>query len=438
MTELDHADIRLRAADSFGPFHVVDQLGTGLLGPVLRARTQTNGLVAIKLFTCDITVERAHRLLDEFERLIHAPLNHPAIVKPVAAGLHGASPYLVCDYVNGEALQRSTLRHCEWPALQVLRLAVDLASALDFSAVVDIHHGALHSGDVLICRDAVRMTGLGIAEALQRAGVTPPNTRYSALRHANSGESRSADILALAGLVHELLFGCPLVAGNQRDRVLFRRVFDRVRSANQQDQFQTALEFAQALEHASDTGATNRPASIDRAEGQSAGSKRRSFLTRAALLALVSVFAAGIAGGYRVWNESGFEGVWPTVIKPLHRASSDETHETAIPPRPTFANPPRVEEAASATGPRGKPIPAAKASRAAPADESPSGLLYIDSQPRGATIFIDEKLMGTTPLAVVAPGEHAVRLERDGNPVWSSTVRVSAERLNRIIVDLDR
>src|SRR5579864_7460696 len=176
MTELDHADTRLQAADSFGPFHVVDHIGTGLLAPVLRARNQTNGLVAIKLFTCDITAERAHRLLDEFERLIHAPLNHPAIVKPIAAGLHGASPYLVCDYVNGAALQRATLRNCGWPALHVLRLAIDLASALDFSAVVDIHHGALHSGDVLICSDAVRMTGLGISEALQRAGVTPPNT----------------------------------------------------------------------------------------------------------------------------------------------------------------------------------------------------------------------------------------------------------------------
>jgi hypothetical protein len=78
------------------------------------------------------------------------------------------------------------------------------------------------------------------------------------------------------------------------------------------------------------------------------------------------------------------------------------------------------------------------ASRAPGADEALSGLLFVDSQPRGATIFLDERLIGTTPLAVIAPGDHVLRLERDGYPAWSAPLVVQSDHFNRVIVNLDR
>jgi hypothetical protein len=68
------------------------------------------------------------------------------------------------------------------------------------------------------------------------------------------------------------------------------------------------------------------------------------------------------------------------------------------------------------------------------------GSLYVDSRPGGARVFLDGKLIGTTPMEMpsVPAGEHAVRLERDGYRRWSSSVRVVATERNRVTASLER
>jgi hypothetical protein len=68
------------------------------------------------------------------------------------------------------------------------------------------------------------------------------------------------------------------------------------------------------------------------------------------------------------------------------------------------------------------------------------GMLTVESRPTGARVFLDGKLMGTTPLAVASlgAGEHAVRLERDGYRRWSSSVRIVANEQNRVTASLER
>jgi hypothetical protein len=69
-----------------------------------------------------------------------------------------------------------------------------------------------------------------------------------------------------------------------------------------------------------------------------------------------------------------------------------------------------------------------------------SGSLFVDSRPSGARVFVDGKLIGTTPLSMseVTAGEHAVRLEYDGYRRWSSSVRVVASERNRVTASLER
>ena len=68
-----------------------------------------------------------------------------------------------------------------------------------------------------------------------------------------------------------------------------------------------------------------------------------------------------------------------------------------------------------------------------------NGMLFVDSQPRGARLSIDGAFVGTTPLAVPAltPGFHDVRLQEVGFRDWSSPVRVDATRLNRVVITLE-
>jgi hypothetical protein len=66
--------------------------------------------------------------------------------------------------------------------------------------------------------------------------------------------------------------------------------------------------------------------------------------------------------------------------------------------------------------------------------------LTVDSRPTGARVFLDGRLVGTTPLTIAAvpAGEHAIRLERDGYRRWSSSVRVVAAEQNRVTASLER
>ncbi len=69
-----------------------------------------------------------------------------------------------------------------------------------------------------------------------------------------------------------------------------------------------------------------------------------------------------------------------------------------------------------------------------------TGGLSIDSRPNGAKVYIDGRLVGTTPLQshAVSAGEHAIRLERDGYRHWTSAVRIISNEQNRVTASLER
>jgi len=68
------------------------------------------------------------------------------------------------------------------------------------------------------------------------------------------------------------------------------------------------------------------------------------------------------------------------------------------------------------------------------------GALTVESRPDGARVFLDGRLVGTTPLSLpqISGGEHAVRLEREGYRPWSSSVRVAGGQRQRVAASLER
>jgi hypothetical protein len=68
-----------------------------------------------------------------------------------------------------------------------------------------------------------------------------------------------------------------------------------------------------------------------------------------------------------------------------------------------------------------------------------TGLLYVDSRPRGATVLIDGRKVGQTPLNMseVPVGEHVVRLEMAGKKIWTVTSQVTAGRMSRVTGSLE-
>jgi hypothetical protein len=72
--------------------------------------------------------------------------------------------------------------------------------------------------------------------------------------------------------------------------------------------------------------------------------------------------------------------------------------------------------------------------------ERDAGALVVESRPAGAKVFIDNKLMGTTPLSLagVRAGEHALRLESEGYRRWTKQVRIAAGERGRVTASLER
>jgi len=247
--------------DTLGRFRVLHQIGTGTLGPTCCAYDpQRDRVVAVKIFTLNLAPDRLRQLVAEFERLITADLGHPGIVAPVATGTVGTSPYLVCEFIEAESFDAAIRKYGPAPPEAARRVITELAGCLDFAAAVDIQHGALHPADILILPNETRLTGLGVARALERAGVPLPirNTYTAPERVRGFAWDRRADVYTLAALLHELMWGrriagpgteaaAALTDVPEANMAALRMAFTRALADRPEDRFGSALEFVEAV-----------------------------------------------------------------------------------------------------------------------------------------------------------------------------------------------
>jgi serine/threonine protein kinase len=253
---------------TFGSYRVMDEIGPGRFGPVLRAADVTRttvpavgeGDVAIKVFDQGLSAEQAEKLAQALTRLCDAPLDHPSIVAPIGAGLNGATAWLAEPYVDGIPLDKVMKRAGALPLADLLLPITQVAGALDFAAATGVYHGALHPREILFAGDRVLVTGLGVVQALSEANLDVPmnGATVSPQRATNAPVSHADDIFALAAITFEAVYGRSIdagvglgpqvepVAGVDRHRML-----DALQHALADDPAErprTALEFAKALQ----------------------------------------------------------------------------------------------------------------------------------------------------------------------------------------------
>ena len=77
---------------------------------------------------------------------------------------------------------------------------------------------------------------------------------------------------------------------------------------------------------------------------------------------------------------------------------------------------------------------------AAPKTSAESGSLVLDSRPTGATVFVDGRPVGTTPLTMpeVKAGDHTVRFELEEHRSWAGAIKVVGGTTNRVGGSLEK
>lgn len=133
-----------------GPYEILAPLGAGGMGEVWKARdTRLNRVVAIK------RLKAAHNARFEQEAHAIAALNHPNICVLFDVG----PDYLVMEYIAGEAL-RGPL-----PYEDALRVAIQIASALEAAHRRGILHRDLKPANILVTAAGAKLLDFGPREA---------------------------------------------------------------------------------------------------------------------------------------------------------------------------------------------------------------------------------------------------------------------------------
>jgi predicted ATPase/predicted Ser/Thr protein kinase len=193
-----------------------DLLGRGGMGTVYRATdTLTGDLVAVKALDPS-AVAPDPELLERFTREGEAlrQLNHPNIVRLVAAVEEQGQHYLVMEYVPGGSLRQVLEKEGRLPVTRAVEIALDLADALTRAHRLGILHRDLKPENVLLAADGTpRLADFGLARLaavprLTQSGMLMGTVDYVS-PEACQGEApdERSDIWSFGVLLYEMLTG---------------------------------------------------------------------------------------------------------------------------------------------------------------------------------------------------------------------------------------
>ena len=203
----------LSAGTRLGPYEILSPIGAGGMGEVYKARdTRLDRIVAIK-----ISNEKFSERFDREARAV-AALNHTHICT-----LHDVGPdYLVMEYIEGEPIV-SQEKPVPRPLPEALRLAIQIAGALEAAHTKGILHRDLKPSNILLTKSGVKLLDFGLAKISQPVAgladetITSPLTvtgqilgtlQYMSPEQLQGQEADArADIFSFGLVVYEMLTG---------------------------------------------------------------------------------------------------------------------------------------------------------------------------------------------------------------------------------------
>lgn len=265
---------------TIGRYEVLRVLGAGAMGSVVLAEDpRIKRKVAIKTVKMDSIRSEADRneFLARFQREaeVSGVLNHPGIVAIYDVGECDLGPFLAMEFVPGKPLDHFIKNQVPMALPQKLRIAAQVAEALDHAHSKGIIHRDVKPGNVMVSEEGhPKLMDFGIAKR-EDAGLTQTGTFLGTPSYASPEQIKEgtvdnrSDIFSFGVMVFELLSGQSPFPGNSINTILYRivneppvevkppvtgilpeawaRVFDRVLAKKPQDRHPSCTAFIRDL-----------------------------------------------------------------------------------------------------------------------------------------------------------------------------------------------
>ena len=201
------------------PLPIERELGRGGMATVYLAQDlRHDRKVAIKVLRPELAaVIGAARFLREIRTI--AALQHPHILALIDSGEVQDTAYYVMPFVEGESLRDRLSKEKQLPIADAVRLATEVASALDYAHRHGVIHRDIKPENLLLHDGQALVADFGIALAVSSAGRTRMTetgmslgTPYYMSPEQAMGEreiTARSDVYALGCVLYEMLTGDP-------------------------------------------------------------------------------------------------------------------------------------------------------------------------------------------------------------------------------------
>ncbi|MEX0908886.1 MAG: protein kinase, partial [Gemmatimonadaceae bacterium] len=213
-----------------GRYSIVREIGTGGMATVYLAEdVRHRRKVAIKVLHPELTaVLGPERFLNEIE--LTANLQHPHILPLFDSGAADNLLFYVMPFVEGETLRQKLMREHQLPIAEAVRIATEIADALEYAHKHGVVHRDIKPENVLLHEGRPLVADFGIALAVQHAGgermtqtgMSLGTPQYMAPEQAMGDKAvdHRADIYALGAVTYEMLAGEPPFTGPNAQAVV--------------------------------------------------------------------------------------------------------------------------------------------------------------------------------------------------------------------------
>lgn len=276
-------------------YRVESEIGRGGMAVVYRAKDlRLDRTVALKLLAPELARNDTFRQRFTHESRVAAAIEHPHIVPVFEAGETDGVLYIAMRYVPGLDLRHLLDRSGPLPVGTALRIAAQVASALDAAHDHGLVHRDVKPGNILVAKgtdsdhpEHVYLTDFGLTKkSLSLTGFTSVGQFVGTLDYVAPEQISGrpvdgrCDVYSLACVVHESLAGGPPFQRDDDMALLWAHQYDQPPRLTEQrpdspgaldgvlakalakspdDRYDSCLEFVAALRAAVTGGAQGHP-----------------------------------------------------------------------------------------------------------------------------------------------------------------------------------